>query len=189
MRDKPCTKDNPCKIVLVDDEAMLRRLFADELLSSGEHRYRAYYADCTAQMKEICDREGDIEAIILDLGLEKTDGLQTLSEALCLTEQKIPITVLTGAHGGELEERALEMGAAAFCEKTKTNQASLLKIVRLSIAGYKPYLRLLETKEALEAELAIIKKAEGQVKGEVEGDGLETIRGIRERITALAKAS
>lgn len=170
---------------MVEDEASLRRLFEDELIESRERRYRFLYAESIAQMKEICDQDGDIEAIVLDLGLRNSDGLDTLGQALLLTDQKIPIIVLTGAYGGELEEKALEMGAQAYCEKTRTNQTSLLKMIRLAIAGYKPYLRLLDTIDRLREESAVIEEAESQVKG----DGLKTIQGVRERLTALARTA
>jgi DNA-binding response OmpR family regulator len=184
MRNKICTKENPCSVLLVEDELSLRDLFRDGLFESGERRYRVLYAESLAEMKAICDRE-EVEAIILDLGLGETFGLQTLSQALLITGQKIPIGVLTGRHGDELEEAALEMGAQFYCEKLTISQASLLKMVRLAIAGYKPYLRLLDIIDRLKEEAQVIQTAES----EVEGDGKITLKSIRERITALAKAS
>lgn len=180
-----CAKESRCKVLLVEDELCLRQLFERELVESGEWRYRVFYAESLAQMKETCDREGDLEAVILDLELGKTAGLDTLGQALLLTAQKIPIIALAGAYGLELEEGALDMGAQAFCEKTKTAQSALLNMVRLAIAGYRPYLRLLGIIEGLNAELEILRRAESAV----DGDALKTFQGVRQRLTALARTT
>ncbi|MCX5707217.1 MAG: response regulator transcription factor [Candidatus Omnitrophica bacterium] len=58
------------------------------------------------------------DLIILDLGLPAGGGFYVLKNLKDSTEtQGIPVLILTGQQGGDLEEKAMEMGAVGYLHK------------------------------------------------------------------------
>ena len=76
--------------------------------------------------------EGDIDAVLLDLGLPDSHGLSALID---VQEQApdVPITVLTGFDDTELAERAVREGAEDYLVKGQVDGKSLVRSLRYSI--------------------------------------------------------
>lgn len=137
-----CTVGSPCLLLLLENDAQFVEMFRLQLDMERERRFRVVPIGTLAEMAALIATHDNIDAVILDLGLAESSGAETLQRALAITAHRIPLIVLTG--DGELtEETALEMGAAAFCEKTQVTQHALLKIIRQAIAHQRFVVRLL----------------------------------------------
>jgi CheY-like chemotaxis protein len=83
-------------VLLVEDEADLRRLYADALKSAGLHVREA--ADGTDALLVMDDVRPD--AIVLDLWLPMLDGMSVADEIASSSHTRdIPIIVVTGTSG------------------------------------------------------------------------------------------
>ena len=100
------------KILVVDDEARMRKLLKDFLTSSG---YEIYEAENGQKALEIFNIHNDISLILLDVMMPVLDGWSTLREIR--KTSKTPVIMLT-ARGEESDELfGFELGVDEYISK------------------------------------------------------------------------
>jgi DNA-binding response OmpR family regulator len=103
---------NGKKILVVDDELLIRKLVTDFLKKQG---YSAIEADDGKKAMELFEREDNIDLIILDVMLPEYDGFTVCREIR--KKSKVPIIMLT-ARGEEFDEVfGLDIGADEYISK------------------------------------------------------------------------
>ncbi|CCA89974.1 response regulator transcription factor [Novosphingobium sp. PP1Y] len=98
-------------VLIVDDEAAIRRLL-EAILSRAGHDVIA--APNAASALSALDR-GNVDVILLDLGLPDRDGLEVI--AAVRQRSPIPIIVLTARHETAEKISALDLGADDYVTK------------------------------------------------------------------------
>ncbi|HEX9294564.1 MAG TPA: sigma-54 dependent transcriptional regulator [Polyangiaceae bacterium] len=115
------------QILVVDDEANLRRVLAAQLSRDGYEVHTA--PDGEAGLAVL--REHHIDLVITDLRMPKLDGMELLRQAL-RTEPELPVVILT-AHGTvDNAVEALKTGAFDYITKP-FDQAEVRTIVRKAL--------------------------------------------------------
>lgn len=116
------------KIMIVDDEADARVLFAELLATNPD-----YEVESAADGIEALDKAGKIkfDLILLDIVMPRKDGIETLTEMVNdKTKYGEPTVIMLTNIGGDLAiEKALELGAAGYKLKIDTEPEELLKYV------------------------------------------------------------
>ena len=117
----------PTRLLLVDDDEQYTRLLS-ELFTASSPDFRV---TSLKTVDEACRRAdvGDVDMIILDLGLPDADGLEAL-ERLQHRVAEIPIIVLTARSDEALALQALTKGAQDYLVKDSVDQRSLFRSVR-----------------------------------------------------------
>ena len=93
------------KILVVDDEARMRKLVKDFLSKSG---YEVLEAEDGSQALDIFFEQNDIALIILDVMMPKMDGWQTCREIRQYS--KVPIIMLTAKSDERDELQGFQLG-------------------------------------------------------------------------------
>jgi DNA-binding response OmpR family regulator len=102
-------------ILIVDDDATLRQVLAEQLQVDGE--FTTHQASSLAEAEERIGKSGiGFEAIILDLSLPDGDG-RDLCQRLRLAGAKMPILILTDQDVLSDAVRGLDAGANDFISK------------------------------------------------------------------------
>lgn len=118
--------NNPATIVVIEDEAQIRRFLRTSLASEG---YRIIEADTGRQgMNEAATRKPDL--IILDLGLPDMDGVEVIKGVR--TWSSVPIIILSARSQESDKISALDAGAADYLVKP-FGVGELLARIRVSL--------------------------------------------------------
>lgn len=119
---------SPKKILVVDDDADLRRILTRNLTLHGFDV--ACAEDGISCMSQVRKEKPDL--ILLDLGMPAGDGFISLQRLRNHPESAItPIIVLTASDDEESRRRALAAGANAFVPKTGGGEALRLAVDKL----------------------------------------------------------
>lgn len=100
------------KILVVDDEARMRKLVRDFLVKK---EYIVVEAENGEQALEIFEEEEDISLIILDIMMPKLDGWQVCKAIR--RESKVPIIMLTAKSEEQDELLGFELGVDEYISK------------------------------------------------------------------------
>ena len=100
------------KILVVDDEARMRKLVKDFLSKSG---YEVLEAEDGSQALDIFFEQNDIALIILDVMMPKMDGWQTCREISQYS--KVPIIMLTAKSDERDELQGFQLGVDEYISK------------------------------------------------------------------------
>lgn len=100
------------KILVVDDEARMRKLVRDFLVKK---EYIVLEAENGEQALEIFEEEEDISLIILDIMMPKLDGWQVCKSIR--KESKVPIIMLTAKSEEQDELLGFELGVDEYISK------------------------------------------------------------------------
>lgn len=111
------------RIVVVEDEAAIRRGVVDLLRASGYDVAQA--ADGSCGLQEAVRRGVDL--VLLDLLLPKRDGLDVLSE-IRKVRPTLPVIILTARGGEEDRVRGLKMGADDYVVKPFSARELLARV-------------------------------------------------------------
>lgn len=122
------------KILLVDDDPLLVRMYQKKLENDG-------YAVATADDGDVALTQINAfkpDLILLDIMMPKVNGLQVLSK---LKENKetsnIPVILLTNVSGSDEDiDRGLELGAVAYLVKAGNRPVAVVEKVKEILAGY-----------------------------------------------------
>jgi len=122
------------KILLVDDDALLVRMYQKKLENDGYEVATADDGDVVST--KISKSKPDL--ILLDIMMPKVNGLQVLTK---LKENKntsnIPVILLTNVGGSDDDiNRGLELGAVAYLVKASNRPAAVVAKVKEILAGY-----------------------------------------------------
>lgn len=126
------SQGKPHKILLIEDEDFLRRIFKSRLVADG------YDVTDVGSAEKGLDwlRESAPDLIILDLYLPQMNGFDFLK---CLkanpARANVPVLILSGL-GQEADiRRGLELGAQEFVIKTNVKPPELLNKIRLLLSS------------------------------------------------------
>ncbi|MGN0376457.1 MAG: response regulator transcription factor [Suilimivivens sp.] len=100
------------KILVVDDEARMRKLVKDFLSKSG---YEVLEAEDGSQALDLFFEQQDIALIILDVMMPKLDGWQTCREIRQYS--KVPIIMLTAKSDERDELQGFQLGVDEYISK------------------------------------------------------------------------
>ncbi|UVT14255.1 MAG: response regulator [Nitrospira sp.] len=100
------------QILVVDDDTDIQQLLHDRLRAGGYLTYSAY--DGRQALDTLQTREFD--GMILDIGIGQIDGLEVLRRVR-MTNQELPIIIITASGSLELAVKAIGMGAQAYLLK------------------------------------------------------------------------
>jgi len=100
------------KVLVVDDEARMRKLVRDFLERAG---YRVYEAEDGEKAVDLFFSEKDIELILLDVMMPKMDGWEVVKEIRRLS--KVPIIMLTARADERDELLGFELGVDEYISK------------------------------------------------------------------------
>lgn len=100
------------KILMVDDEARMRKLVSDFLLKKG---YDVIEAADGEEALDIYYEQPDIDLIILDVMMPKMDGYEVLKELR--RESKVPVIMLTAKSEEKDELSGFDKGADEYITK------------------------------------------------------------------------
>lgn len=116
------------EILIVEDNPSDAELLVEALGARTRH---AFEIDHVARLDQARDRarERDFDVVLLDLGLEETEGLATLVAAREVLPE-IPIIVLTGMDDDGLGLRALQAGAEDYLVKGQVDTRLLVRAIR-----------------------------------------------------------
>jgi DNA-binding response OmpR family regulator len=89
------------RILVVEDEILVRMFAADALEDAG---FRAVQAGDAAQARQLLGQGGDVQAVIVDLGLPDAPGDQFAAE-LRAAHPDLPILIASGRSERELKDR------------------------------------------------------------------------------------
>jgi DNA-binding NarL/FixJ family response regulator len=109
------------KILIVDDHVLIREALRGVLRElKGERAVIVEAADWRQARRQL-GQHGDIELIVLDLGLPDGDGLDILI-ALCERQPAVSVVVLSAHHDRDRVTKALDLGVAGFIPKSATRE-------------------------------------------------------------------
>lgn len=98
------------KLLVVDDDALVRRALARMLRRAGHDVRDAADAESALGLVD------ELDALITDLWMPGVDGLQ-LAAAVGRTRPDLPIVLVTALPHPDLDERAAEVGVTAVLRK------------------------------------------------------------------------
>lgn len=108
-------------VLVVDDSAVVRRVIADLLNTSGEFAVVGTAADGLDAIRQV--HALDPQLVTLDVQMPELDGLQVLG--YIMSECPRPVVMLSALDapgGGDLTMRALELGAVDFVQKPQRDE-------------------------------------------------------------------
>ena len=119
------------KILLIEDNSELSQLIAHMLRQGAAQIFNFV---CLARLDQGLERlqVRDIDAVILDLGLPDSDGLQTL-RAIRNQNPELPIVVLTAVADEDTALQALREGAQDYVLKSDLSSNMLVRTIRFAI--------------------------------------------------------
>lgn len=98
-------------ILLVEDDDAVRKTLLDVL------RYKQHTVESAVSAEEALDKlPGDYHVIISDILLTEMNGIELL-ERVNRMDLRIPVLMITGFGGSDIENRCREKGAAGFLNK------------------------------------------------------------------------
>jgi len=121
------------KILVVDDDAVVRNAFSSILVGQGYEVITA--ADGYAAINVAISNQPDL--IFLDLIMPNLDGFKTLAELRKMSRtEHIPVIIVTGRTDAATLMKALKMGALDFISKPFL-QADVIRKTRTMLSGKK----------------------------------------------------
>ncbi|KZN64402.1 response regulator [Pseudoalteromonas luteoviolacea] len=100
------------RILITEDNKQLAQFIQQAILQDG---HAADIANCAAQMHSLFDG-WQYDALVLDLGLPDTDGIDVIRE-LRAKNNPVPILILTARGGVEDRIKGLDLGADDYLNK------------------------------------------------------------------------
>jgi response regulator NasT len=176
MRDPGASNSRPRRIIIADDESLIR-LDLREMLTHLGYDVIAEAGDGQAAMDIAFKLRPDL--VVMDIRMPDVDGI---TAAETLTRERIaPVVLLTAYSDQALVDRAKEAGVVGYVVKP-FREAELMPVIELSLARFEEF-RALETevgglKEALESR-KVVERAKGvlmEVHGLRESEAFHRIR-------------
>src|SRR5262245_66647786 len=101
------------KVLLVEDHAAMREMISDHLVERG------FTVDAVGRAEEAYAAlaVASYDALVLDLGLPDTDGMQLLREARARTARHLPTLIVTARDALADRTRGLNAGADDYVIK------------------------------------------------------------------------
>ena len=113
------------RVLFVDDDPAAARLYKSYLAAEG---HEVHVADSGIEAVEATER-GQFDVVVMDLNMPGLDGWMSMS-LIKARRPKLPVVVLTGEVGKDLEARAKTAGAAGFLTKPCQPDALIRTLVK-----------------------------------------------------------
>jgi two-component system, response regulator PdtaR len=176
MRNPASTRSTPCRILIADDESLIRLDLREMLVHLG-YDVVGEAGDGRSAMDLARKLRPDL--VIMDIKMPDLDGI---SAAEGLTEDRIaPVVLLTAYSDQALVDRAKEAGVVGYVVKP-FREAELMPVIELSLARFEEFQALEREvgnlKEALESR-KVVERAKGvlmEVHGLREAEAFHRIR-------------
>ena len=120
--------DRTAKVLLVEDNPGDARLIQEMLSEAGSGVFAIELVSKLSQGL-VCLARGDIDLVLLDLGLPDSQGLDTFSQAYAQSPE-VPFVLLTGLEDETLALTTVGQGAQDYLVKGATDTATLLRAIR-----------------------------------------------------------
>ncbi len=120
------------KILIIEDDSMLRELYTELLTSEGYNIESA--PDGSKGLEKM--KTGGWDIILLDIMLPIIDGFEIL-EILKQTPPPIPngfVVFLTNLSGEEMQEKGIEMGGKAYWKKSEMTPGEVVQRLKGIVA-------------------------------------------------------
>lgn len=176
MRTATPSRVAPCRIIIADDESLIR-LDLREMLTHLGYDVIAEAGDGSSAMELARKLRPDL--VIMDIKMPDVDGI-TAAEGLT-ADRIAPVVLLTAYSDQALVDRAKEAGVVGYVVKP-FREAELMPVIELSLARFEEFQALErevgDLKEALESR-KIIERAKGvlmEVHGLRESEAFHRIR-------------
>src|SRR5262245_22061548 len=168
MRNPASIRSTPCRIVIADDESLIRLDLREMLVHLG-YDVIGEAGDGRSAMDLARKLRPDL--VIMDIKMPDLDGI-TAAEGL--TEDRIaPVVLLTAYSDQALVDRAKEAGVVGYVVKP-FREAELMPVIELSLARFEEF-------QALEREVGNLKEALESRKVVERAKGvLMEVHGLRE---------
>ena len=140
------TSELDMRIMVIEDSPGDARLIIELLTEAGFDATKVVVVETMAAGREHLAHDMQWDALLIDLNLPDTRGMDTLEAVLQIAEA-IPILVMTGLDDHSLAVNAVRNGAQDFVVKGETDAATLRKSIEFAVARR----RLLTRLEATEA--------------------------------------
>lgn len=123
---------NGMKILLVDDDAFLRDMYATKF---GEEGYVVVVAKSGTQGLAVLKEEGDVDIVMLDMIMPGMSGVEMLKEISDLNLEKPPscIVLSNQSENSDVDE-AMKAGAVGYIVKAEMIPSDVVKEVKKLIA-------------------------------------------------------
>jgi CheY-like chemotaxis protein len=114
------------KILIADDDPDIRMLLTSRLQANHYEVIQA--SDCNQAIKKAYAEQPDV--ILMDIRMPSVGGIRAFdSLKMYARTENIPVIFITAYPGKEVEEKSMEMGAAAFLAKPFETE-ELLKTIQ-----------------------------------------------------------
>ncbi len=119
------------RVLIIDDDPQDARLAGLALRSAGSPTYEYETAESIPDAMDAI-AEGHFDITLIDLGLSRTQGVETL-EAFRRQNKRLPVIVLTGLEDDSVATMALQRGAQDYLFKNEVNATTLSRAIRYAI--------------------------------------------------------
>jgi PAS domain S-box-containing protein len=143
------------KILLIEDNPADARLIRDSLQDTHGHFHLELRERLSSGILFL--EETDVDAILVDLNLPDSRGLDTFAELNEIFSEK-PIIVLTGLNDKEIANRAVRDGAQDYLIKGEVDGRLLGRCIRYSIERKKNEIALRKANQAEQASKTLYKQ-------------------------------
>ena len=124
-------KSKPIKLLLVEDNPIYAQLIQEMLAEAEGEKFAIDWVPYLSQAL-LRLSHGEIDLVLLDLGLPDSQGLDTFVQAYAQAPG-VPFVLLTGFDDETLALTALRQGAQDYLVKGQTNASMLLRAIRYAI--------------------------------------------------------
>jgi PAS domain S-box-containing protein len=124
------TKESSLNILLVEDNPGDVYIIRDQLKHSKKNYNITHSSSLTDALKMLANQ--DFDAVLLDLGLPDSFGMETL-ERIKVSSIKSPIIVLTGLDDEDIALKSLKEGAQDYLVKGKLDAENIGRAIRYGI--------------------------------------------------------
>ena len=112
--------DRNFKILIADDEPMMRNLLTSYLHQLGNHEV-IKVADGAEALKYFHHAASDFDIVFLDIEMPRVDGIKVLEE-IRSTKPEAYVVILSGAGSMQNVRAAIDAGVNGFIAKPYTNK-------------------------------------------------------------------
>ncbi len=141
-------KDPIVRVLLVENDAADRAAIEQALAFSFQGRAEIHHADCVARgIGILVGNSWEFDVILLDTNLPDSSGLQGFGVLAKVTQNAVPIIILSSEDDETMAEQAVEHDAQDFLCKADFTAGQLARAIRFATQRHKTRLALEENRE------------------------------------------